>query len=130
MQGYITTSNEQIISANLIYIALIYYKVSLWFIPYNISFATKLTRIYHYNLYPFLDPYAELEGQELYLSTDVLSSVKRSSSYTQVSDHRNYSFQPKFVQRRHSLTSINGKGSPIEVCSNKIQSCGIDILRQ
>ena len=63
----------------------------------------------------FSDPYAELEGQELYLSTDVLSTVKRSSSYTQVSDHRNYSIQPKFVQRRHSLTSINGKGSPIEV---------------
>ena len=51
-------------------------------------------------------------------------SVKRSSSYTQVSDHRSYNVQPKFVQRRHSLTSINGKGSPIEVCKP------LDILHQ
>ena len=66
------------------------------------------------------DPYAELEGHHhqhddhhLYLSADVLSSVKRSSSYTQVFDHYTH-FQPRFVQRRHSLTSICGKGSPIE----------------
>ena len=61
------------------------------------------------------DPYAELESQnERYLSTDVLSCVKRSSSYTQVSSDQRFLIQPTFVQRRHSLTSISGKGSPIE----------------
>ena len=35
--------------------------------------------------------------------------VKRSSSCTQVGE-----IQQRFIQRRHSLTSISGKGSPIE----------------
>ena len=58
------------------------------------------------------DPYAELEGQnEHHLSTDMLSSVKRSSSTGQVIEPK---FQPKFVQRRHSLTSISDDCSPVE----------------
>jgi hypothetical protein len=60
-----------------------------------------------------LDPYAELESLDR-LSTDLWSSVKRSSSYTQVSDHYHSNFHPKFLQRRHSLTSISGKCSPTE----------------
>lgn len=58
------------------------------------------------------DPYAELESQQ-YLNADLWSSVKRSSSYTQVNDYY-ANVHPKFVQRRHSLTSISGKCSPTE----------------
>ena len=57
------------------------------------------------------DPYAELEGHEHHLNTEITSSVKRSSSTGQVTDPLT---KPKFVQRRHSLTSISDDCSPEE----------------
>ena len=73
------------------------------------------------------DPYAELEGHEGHLSTDLLS-VKRSSSTGQVTDHLLLQ-KPKFVQRRHSLTSISDDCSPEEDIIKKHQKTPWKMVR-
>ena len=70
------------------------------------------------------DPYAELEGHESHLSTDLIS-VKRSSSTGQVTDH----LKSKFVQRRHSLTSISDDCSPEEDIIKKHQKTPWKMVR-